>query len=1030
MVLPLGAAARRAAVATTAVAALLVTHVTAVAAPADDGPVPAGITVEKVDGLSESFINGVDVSSVLALEASGVVFRDAAGRPADLFGTLADAGVTWVRVRVWNDPWTADGHGYGGGNNDVAAAAEIGRRATAAGLDLLVDLHYSDFWADPGKYKAPKAWASMSLAEKATATYEFTRDALEAIEAAGADVDMVQVGNETNNGVAGVTGMASMAKIFSAGARGVREAVPDAKVAVHFTNPERGTFPGFAKQLADNGVDYDVFGASYYPFWHGTLENLTSTLTAVAETYGKEVAVLETSWARTLLDADGHENVIKSSYPQYPISVQGQATAVRDVMAAVSAVPDGKGLGVFYWEPAWLPVGPASALESNRVLWERDGSGWAASHAGEYDPNDAGKWYGGSAWDNQSLFADDGRPLESLNVFRYARTGALASHTPQSVDPVEVALTVGEPVVLPSQVTLRYADLTTELVGVTWSGAQEWIRGAGTFRVTGTTASGIEAVATITVAAAVAEHLGNPGFEDGVIDPWTTTGGTVKWGGGDGLDGTWALNFYSASGGAFGVEQTVTGLPAGRYTLTLPIHGGDSEGTQEVFATSEGVTTTAAASLLGWQVVDRPSVEVVVGDSGRATVGLRGTLTAGGWAWVDAVSFAATAPAGVDTSALAALVERAAALRAGDWMSTSFAPVSAALEIAHVVLAGSAPEEADVLAVVEMLSGALDGLVGYVTGISATVSRTNYAFGEAFDPTTVTVTGTLAAGGTRSLAADEFTVTGFDARTSGAQDLVVQATAAVPTNSATAPSATVRVVVGAEPTTEPTETSEPSTAPPTTAPPTTAPPTTAPPTTAPPTTAPSEVSVSLSLSRTRLGYGSTTSAKIRVVGATAAPSGIVRLYDGSRRIATGRLVVSGRTGRVTVKLPKNLAVGTHTLRAVYGGSVSTLSGRSAKVRLVVTKARPSMSASVRSNRLVVRVAAPGMSSKASVTVSVKGRTVGRAKVVKGVARVRLTNLPAGRHTLSVRLPGSKRVAERTLKVKVSVTKKPTVVRMR
>lgn len=1017
MVLPLGAAARRAAVATTAVAALLVTHVTAVAAPVDDGPVAAGITVAKVDGLSENFINGVDVSSVLALEASGVVFRDAGGQPADLFETLADAGVTWVRVRVWNDPWTADGHGYGGGNNDVEAAAEIGRRATAAGLDLLVDLHYSDFWADPGKYKAPKAWASMSLAEKETATYEFTRDALETIEAAGADVDMVQVGNETNNGVAGVTGMASMAKIFSAGSRGVREAVPDAKVAVHFTNPERGTFPGFAKQLADNGVDYDVFGASYYPFWHGTLTNLTSTLTTVAQTYGKEVAVLETSWARTLVDADGHENVIKTAYSQYPISVQGQATAVRDVMAAVSAVPDGKGLGVFYWEPAWLPVGPASALESNKVLWERDGSGWAASYAGEYDANDAGTWYGGSAWDNQSLFADDGTPLESLSVFRYARTGAVSPRSPESVTPVTVTGAAGSPVVLPTTVTLVFSDGTSEPVEVTWSGAQDWIRGAGTFTVTGTTASGLVAVATVTLTdTAAVQHLVNPSFETGSEAPWTTTLGSVKTSS-DAIAGTKALNYYSATGGTILLQQVVAGLDEGRYTMSIAAHGLNPAGTPlEVFATSDDGTVSAPMVLADWGNVVRPSVEVVVGASGTATVGLRGTVDAAGWGWVDDASFVVTPAAGADTSGLAALVARADALRPGDWTVASFEPVRASLEIAHVVLAGSFPAEADVDTVTASLAASLDGLVGYVTALGATVSRTDYAFGEAFDPATVTVTGTLAAGGTRPLAAGEFTVTGYEARKAGAQTLVVQATADVPTNSATAPSTTVRVVVGAEPTPDPTET--------------TAPPTTAPPTTAPPTTVPSKVAVSLSLARTRIAYGSTTSVKVRVVGATAAPSGTVVVYDGTRRIATARLTVSGRTGRATVRIPKNLAVRTHTLRAVYAGSRTTAAGRSATARLVVTKARPSMSASVRSNRLVVRVSAPGLPSGTYVTVKAKGRTLGRAKVVKGVAKVRLTSLPAGRHTLSVRIPSSAKVAARTISVKVSVTKKPTVVRKR
>jgi arabinogalactan endo-1,4-beta-galactosidase len=129
----------------------------AAAAAEEDGPVEAGIVVEKVENLPADFINGVDVSSVLSLEESGVVFRDAAGEPADLFDVLADSGVTDVRVRVWNDPFDVDGNGYGGGDVDVDRAVEIGERATDAGLGVLVDFHYSDFWADPAKQKAPKA---------------------------------------------------------------------------------------------------------------------------------------------------------------------------------------------------------------------------------------------------------------------------------------------------------------------------------------------------------------------------------------------------------------------------------------------------------------------------------------------------------------------------------------------------------------------------------------------------------------------------------------------------------------------------------------------------------------------------------------------------------------------------------------------------------------------------------------------------------------------------------------------------------
>jgi len=473
-----------------ALAALFTVGLVAPTAAAD--PVEAGIVVAKVENLPADFINGMDVSSAIALEESGVVFRDAAGNPADLFDVLADAGVTDVRVRVWNNPFDANGNGYGGGDNDVAHAVQIGQRATAAGLRLLVDFHYSDFWADPAKQHVPKAWEGLSVADKAVAVRAFTVDALQQLSAAGVDVRMVQVGNETNNGVAGVTGWADMSQIFSAGSSAVREVFPDALVAVHFTNPETtGRYAGYAANLASYGVDYDVFASSYYPFWHGTLANLTSVLSQVATTYGKKVMVAETSWAYTLDDGDGHGNVIDlpSEATQYPVSVQGQATAVRDVIQAVANVGSA-GIGVFYWEPAWLPVGPPSALEANKLLWEAHGSGWASSYAGEYDPDDAGQWYGGSAWDNQAMFDHNGYPLESLNVFSYARTGAVAPREVTSVETVSLALSEGQAVSLPASVNVSYNDGSVEAEAVTWSPAASWIDGVGSYSVTGVTASG------------------------------------------------------------------------------------------------------------------------------------------------------------------------------------------------------------------------------------------------------------------------------------------------------------------------------------------------------------------------------------------------------------------------------------------------------------------------------------------------------------------------------------------------------------
>lgn len=478
-----------------------------------DGPVEAGIVVKKVENLPADFINGVDVSSVIALEDSGVAFRDDTGVEADLFGVLADAGVTDVRVRVWNDPFDADGNGYGGGNVDVGRAVEIGERATAAGLRLLVDFHYSDFWADPGKQQAPKAWAGFTVAQKVAAVQEFTADALQQFVAAGVDVRMVQIGNETNNAVAGVTGFGGMTQIFSAGAAAVRAVLPDALVAVHFTNPEsQARYAEYARLLDEADVDYDVFASSYYPFWHGSLSNLTTVLKGVADTYGKKVMVAETSWTHTLEDGDGHANVIDlpSEATAYPVSVQGQATAVRDVIQAVADTGPA-GIGVFYWEPAWLPVGPPSEVAANRLLWERDGSGWASSHAGEYDPVDAGEHYGGSAWDNQALFAFDGTPLESLNVFAYARTGAVAPRAVTEVEDVAITVVEGAAIDLPGTVTVSYNDGSTEEEAVTWSDAVSWIAGAGEYRVSGTTASGQQASASITVNQE--NFLQNPGFE-------------------------------------------------------------------------------------------------------------------------------------------------------------------------------------------------------------------------------------------------------------------------------------------------------------------------------------------------------------------------------------------------------------------------------------------------------------------------------------------------------------------------------------
>ncbi len=393
------------------------------------------IRVEPIEGLREDFICGVDISSVLAEEESGVVYYNEAGQAQDIFQTLAENGVNYVRVRVWNDPFDENGKGYGGGNCDTAAAAEIGRRAARQQMKLCVNFHYSDFWADPSKQMCPKAWEGMEALEKAEALYAFTVQSLEEILDGGADVGMVQIGNEINNGMAGETDWSARGLLLQAGARAVRdvekERGQEIRIAVHFTDiaDQTGTL-ALAQKLKEKEIDYDIFAVSYYPFWHGTMENLTDTLQKVNDAYGKDVLVVENSYPYTTGDGDGTANSIgaRDVLSEYPASVQGQAQEIRDVCAAVAAVGEA-GLGYFYWEPAWIPVnvwekGAADAdetLAANKEAWEEKGAGWASSYASGYDPKDAGKYYGGSSWDNQALFDYHGHPLASLKVFRCLR---------------------------------------------------------------------------------------------------------------------------------------------------------------------------------------------------------------------------------------------------------------------------------------------------------------------------------------------------------------------------------------------------------------------------------------------------------------------------------------------------------------------------------------------------------------------------------------------------------------------------------
>ena len=356
----------------------------------------APIAVTKVNKLSSDFIMGMDISSMISELESGVVYRDYDGNELatldDICRFIKEQGINHIRVRVWNNPYDANGNGYGGGNNDVAKAKEFADACRNAGLKMLVDFHCSDLWTDPSKQQEPKAWKGYTLEQKKEALNTYITESLNTIDPSKDVVDMVQVGNETTGGFIGETNVRNMCVLFSAGAAGVKTYNPDVKVVIHVESPHKRTMVTWAENLQNNNVDYDILATSYYPYWHGTLDNLKQQFETVKNTYCKDVMVAETSYAYTLEDSDGHANTVRvgnndnGADTTEPFTEQGQATAIRNL---INTVNEAGGLGVYYWEPAWLTVGNTKGLtgdaynaqvKENQEKWEKYGSGWASSY--------------------------------------------------------------------------------------------------------------------------------------------------------------------------------------------------------------------------------------------------------------------------------------------------------------------------------------------------------------------------------------------------------------------------------------------------------------------------------------------------------------------------------------------------------------------------------------------------------------------------------------------------------------------------
>jgi len=391
------------------------------------------VKVNAIPSLTSSFANGMDISSSAYLYEQGVRFYNADGVEQSLYYLIKEAGVNWVRMRLWVDPtnpnFLVDGKPatYGGGYCDYEHVLWMAKEATKAGLKYLLDFHYSDFYTDPGHQIIPKKWSKFTTAQEfKTAIYSYTKGTLTDLKKEGCLPSAVQVGNELTQGIlteepgvdkVGYTGgdplytssstAASSAISGAIGTQNFHDYVGQALQAVHDVDSSILTMVHFALDFSGvktletwfdslSDLKYDILGLSGYCYWHwATISVLNSCLLELSNHYpNKKICVVEAAYGFTYENADHLSASFSESsssckkVSMYDVSVQGQANMIHDVTSAVASLPNG--FGVFYWEPAWVI---------------KDGCGWADLRSK-------------NSWANQGLFSYEGKALGSLEVYK------------------------------------------------------------------------------------------------------------------------------------------------------------------------------------------------------------------------------------------------------------------------------------------------------------------------------------------------------------------------------------------------------------------------------------------------------------------------------------------------------------------------------------------------------------------------------------------------------------------------------------
>lgn len=571
-------------------------------------------------------IKGADISSLEAVEDYGGKFYGFDGSEVDVIKFLAENGCNYYRLRIWNNPTASfDAGDY----CNLEHTIEMAKRIKEAGISYLLDFHYSDWWADPENQTVPAAWQGMSEEELAAAVYDYTAEVLTALAEENAYPDMVQIGNEIGNGMLWDYGSMehpeTLAKFLNSGIQAVRDTTPagqETLIMIHVqTGGSVGATQTFFETIEANGVtDYDLVGLSYYPYWQGTFADMKANIDNIYEQFGKQTVLAETAYPFTNDNADSKSNMVSEADIKgvgFEASEENQRRVLELIMNAVAECEGG--LGIFYWEPAWLAVEGAGVSKGS-----------------------------GNEWENQTLFDFEGKALDAVRAFAF-EPGSLDNDVALYVypfDSVEIDENAsGEELIgeLPETARVLYQDGSIREVEVTWD-----ISSMKTITDTHVAFKGTVLDFTVSLGAdLIAKNsLNNLDFEEGatgwVLEDEKRAGQIRNDSSSYPHSGEWSFQYWNADAFTMNLYQQVEIARTDQYHLQVWSQGvGDTDLLMTLYIADADGNLIASTEFRnqGWNEWQHPVVSAQLNEGDIVRIGVLVDAGSDDWGTMDEFTF-------------------------------------------------------------------------------------------------------------------------------------------------------------------------------------------------------------------------------------------------------------------------------------------------------------------------------------------------------------------------------------------------------